>query len=69
MYRLLRRTENDLRQIADSQLIIENKHVFAYVSGMGFGVISGAFAFVNVLADSVNTTLYTIIHVMLTKYK
>ncbi|XP_077285167.1 gamma-secretase subunit Aph-1 [Arctopsyche grandis] len=53
VYRLLRRTENDLRQIADSQLIIENKHVFAYVSGMGFGVISGAFAFVNVLADSV----------------
>ncbi|XP_059178359.1 gamma-secretase subunit Aph-1-like [Physella acuta] len=28
-----------------------NKHIMAYVSGLGFGVISGAFSIVNVLAD------------------
>lgn len=28
-----------------------NKHIMAYVSGLGFGVISGAFSIINVLAD------------------
>jgi len=31
----------------------DNKHIFAYVSGLGFGIISGAFALLNVLADAV----------------
>lgn len=31
----------------------ENKHILAYVSGLGFGIISGLFALVNILADAV----------------
>lgn len=30
----------------------ESRHVFAYVCGLGFGFMSGAFALVNVLADA-----------------
>lgn len=32
---------------------ITNKHIMAYVSGLGFGILSGAFSTVNVLADMV----------------
>lgn len=31
----------------------DSRHVFAYVCGLGFGFMSGAFALVNVLADAV----------------
>lgn len=30
---------------------ISNRHIMAYVSGLGFGLIAGAFSIVNVLAD------------------
>lgn len=33
--------------------VADSRHVFAYVCGLGFGVMSGAFALVNVLADAV----------------
>lgn len=54
IYRILRKAENGLRKITDdSATLIENKHILAYVSGLGFGIISGAFSLVNVVADAV----------------
>jgi len=32
--------------------IITNKNILAYVSGLGFGIMSGSFSLVNVLADA-----------------
>lgn len=57
MYRLLRRTEAGLKEISENQDIGSNKMEMAYVSGLGFGTMSGAFALVNVLADSVSSIL------------
>lgn len=54
IYKLLRKAENGLKKIADdSSQFVENKHILAYVSGLGFGIISGAFSLVNVLADAI----------------
>ncbi|CAH2077161.1 unnamed protein product, partial [Iphiclides podalirius] len=53
MYRLLRKTEAGLKEISENHDIGTNKMEMAYVSGLGFGTMSGAFALVNVLADSV----------------
>lgn len=54
IYKILRKAENGLKKITDnSTQLIENKHILAYVSGLGFGIISGAFSLVNVLADSI----------------
>ncbi|KAF4525489.1 hypothetical protein B566_EDAN002347 [Ephemera danica] len=54
LYSILRRAEGGLRRVSDEETHIKNnKHVLAYVSGMGFGVMSGAFSLVDVLADSV----------------
>lgn len=54
IYKVLRKAENGLKKITDDSIsLIENKHILAYVSGLGFGLISGAFSLVNVLADSV----------------
>ena len=39
-----------MTNIAD---ISDYKHILAYVSGLGFGIISGTFSLVNILADSV----------------
>lgn len=50
---MLRETENGLQLVSDNSRIVENKHILAYVSGLGFGIMSGAFALVNILADSV----------------
>lgn len=53
IYKILRKAENGLMKITDdSATLIDNKHILAYVSGLGFGIISGAFAFVNILADA-----------------
>lgn len=54
LYRILRETENGLQLVSDDSRIVENKHILAYVSGLGFGIMSGAFALVNILADSVS---------------
>ncbi|XP_037947878.1 gamma-secretase subunit Aph-1 [Teleopsis dalmanni] len=51
VYRLLRRSEQGLSAFTDSIRITENKHILAYVSGLGFGIMSGVFALVNLLAD------------------
>lgn len=53
IYKILRKTEKGLQEVADSPRITENKHILAYVSGLGFGIISGAFSLVNILADMV----------------
>nr|XP_023025353.1 gamma-secretase subunit Aph-1 [Leptinotarsa decemlineata] len=54
IYKILRKAENGLKKITDDSVtLIENKHILAYVSGLGFGVMSGAFSLVNVVADSV----------------
>lgn len=53
LYLLLRRFEEGLEAVADDRRLIENKHILAYVSGFGFGIISAMFALVNVLADLV----------------
>lgn len=57
IYRILRSTEHALHAVADDSRITENKHILAYVSGLGFGIISGLFALVNVLADMVSDSL------------
>lgn len=54
MYVLLRRTEAGLKEISENHNIGRNKMEMAYVSGLGFGIMSGAFALINVLADSVS---------------
>lgn len=54
IYRILRKAENGLKKITDdSTTLIDNKHILAYVSGLGFGIMSGAFSLVNVAADAV----------------
>lgn len=57
MYLLLRKTEAGLKEISENQDIGSNKLEMAYVSGLGFGAMSGAFALVNVLADSVSNVI------------
>lgn len=52
IYKLLRRTKDDLHRVAQDSTITDNKHTLAYVAGLGFGVMSGAFALVNILADT-----------------
>ncbi|XP_055599206.1 gamma-secretase subunit Aph-1-like [Uranotaenia lowii] len=53
MYKLLRKTERGLQEVTEIVQISDYKHILAYVSGLGFGIISGAFSLVNILADSV----------------
>ncbi|XP_076655532.1 gamma-secretase subunit Aph-1 [Halictus rubicundus] len=52
LYWVLRKAERGLEKITTTP-VAESRHVFAYVCGLGFGIMSGAFALVNVLADSV----------------
>lgn len=62
IYKLLRKAESGLKKVTDnSEEITGNKHILAYVAGLGFGIISGAFSLVNVLADAVGElkTLYS----------
>ncbi|KAG0720592.1 Gamma-secretase subunit Aph-1 [Chionoecetes opilio] len=49
---LIQKAEGGLKKVSDGNVqIVENKNILAYVSGLGFGIISGAFSLVNVLAD------------------
>lgn len=54
IYKVLRATENGLQEVSDSSRIVENKHILAYVCGLGFGLMSGLFSLVNPLADAVS---------------
>lgn len=51
IYLTLRKAERGLREVADN-ITVMSKHMLAYVSGLGFGITSGAFALVNILADA-----------------
>lgn len=52
MYWVLRKAERGLEKVTTTH-VADSRHVFAYVCGLGFGFMSGAFALVNVLADAV----------------
>nr|CAD7411205.1 unnamed protein product [Timema cristinae] len=54
IYKLLRKAEYGLKKVAENtEMITDNKHILAYVAGLGFGIISGAFSLVNVLANAI----------------
>ncbi|XP_022901863.1 gamma-secretase subunit Aph-1 [Onthophagus taurus] len=53
IYKILRQAERGLQNISDDAKLVENKHILAYVSGLGFGMISGIFAMVNIAADAI----------------
>ncbi|KAG5328431.1 APH1 secretase, partial [Acromyrmex charruanus] len=52
LYWVLRKAERGLEKVTTTH-VADSRHVFAYVCGLGFGFMSGAFALVNVLADAV----------------
>lgn len=57
-YKLLRKAEVGLKKVlqeagADGAIVSSNRSTLAYVAGLGFGVMSGLFSLINVLADSV----------------
>lgn len=56
-YKLLRKAEVGLKKVqevgADGAVVSSNRSTLAYVAGLGFGVMSGLFSLINVLADSV----------------
>lgn len=52
MYRILRKSEQGLRLITEpNSAITTSSHLLSYVSGLGFGIASGAFSLVNLLAE------------------
>merc|ERR1712018_808429 len=55
MYALLSKADAYLKKLTENEetRIFANKHILAYVVGLGFGMMSGAMSLVNVLADSV----------------
>lgn len=53
LYKLLDKASVGLQELAGDSLVTHNKAVLAYVSGLGFGIISGLFQSVNILADSI----------------
>lgn len=52
LFVVLQKADRGLREISDSIQVSENKHILAYVTGLGFGLISGIFSMANLLADS-----------------
>jgi len=54
IYLLLDRADSYLKKLTETEetQIFANKHILAYVVGLGFGLMSGAFSLVNVLAAS-----------------
>ncbi|GFU07116.1 gamma-secretase subunit Aph-1 [Nephila pilipes] len=56
-YKLLRKAEVGLKKVqevgADGTSVSSNRVTLAYVAGLGFGLMSGLFSLINVLADSV----------------
>ncbi|XP_043271290.1 gamma-secretase subunit Aph-1 [Venturia canescens] len=52
LYWVLRKAEKGLEKVTTAH-VADSRHIFAYVCGLGFGFMSGAFALVNVLADAV----------------
>lgn len=54
IYLMLKKADTYLKKLTENEetQIFANKHMLAYVVGLGFGLMSGAFSLVNVLADS-----------------
>lgn len=54
IYLMLNKADSYLQKLTENEAtqIFANKHILAYVVGLGFGLMSGAFSLVNVLADS-----------------
>jgi len=54
IYLMLNKADTYLKKLTENEetQIFANKHILAYVVGLGFGLMSGAFSLVNVLADS-----------------
>jgi len=54
IYLMLDKADAYLKKLTETEetQIFANKHILAYVVGLGFGLMSGAFSLVNVLADS-----------------
>ncbi|XP_052422723.1 gamma-secretase subunit Aph-1b-like isoform X1 [Carassius gibelio] len=51
-YRLLRKATEGLAAISDEDTSAISVRQMAYVAGLGFGIMSGAFSMINVLSDS-----------------
>ncbi|XP_062869988.1 gamma-secretase subunit Aph-1b-like [Trichomycterus rosablanca] len=51
-YRLLRKANEGLAAISDDDASPVSVRQMAYVAGLGFGIISGAFSMINILSDS-----------------
>ncbi|CAG0916494.1 unnamed protein product [Notodromas monacha] len=53
LYLVIRKAEKGLQMVADGHTILADNHrdMMAYVCGFGYGVMSGAFGFVNVVRD------------------
>ncbi|RWS31572.1 gamma-secretase subunit Aph-1-like protein [Leptotrombidium deliense] len=55
-YRLLKEAESGLQKVSEVGMempIVTNRVTLSYVAGLGFGIMSGAFSLVNVLADAI----------------
>merc|ERR1711956_15270 len=54
IYALLSKADAYLKKLTETEetKIFANKHILSYVVGLGFGMMSGVFSLVNVLADS-----------------
>lgn len=50
LYLLLRKAERGLKRFVAQSLVSNNKHMLSYVSGLGFGIMSGLFSLINILA-------------------
>lgn len=55
IYLLLRKADAFMKKLTENEetQIFANRHILSYVVGLGFGMMSGAFSLVNVLADSI----------------
>ncbi|KPP73763.1 gamma-secretase subunit Aph-1b-like [Scleropages formosus] len=51
-YRLLRKANEGLAAISEENLSPISVQQMAYVAGLGFGIMSGAFSMINILSDS-----------------
>lgn len=51
LYLVLRKAEYGLKHFVAHSMVSNNKHMLSYVSGLGFGIMSGLFALINILAE------------------
>jgi len=51
LYLLLHKAERGLKRFVAHSLVSSNKHSLSFVSGLGFGIMSGLFSLINILAE------------------